>query len=188
MGTFQSGINNILAEAGVGAKLLGDVYRTNKENEILEAKNLKAKNLKEKLIAERKAKELEAQKLKEQQQAEQEALAEKESIKQTQTLIDDALNMSLGYNASDIKKQKASKDLGINLPQKNPRGVSNKTFDRRLANLKAYQQILNQFIQNKDFRERINKYTAKDLSGALNPQIRGRKKIVGSDNNVSEEK
>lgn len=159
MGTFQRGINNILAEAGVGAKLLGDVYRGNKEKKLLEK-----------------------------EKAEQEALAEQESIKQTETLIDDALNMSLGYNASDITKQKASKDLGINNPQKNPRGVSKPTFERRTANAQAMRQILSQYVQNKDFRERINKYTAKDLSGALNPQVRSRKKIVGSDNNAIEEK
>ena len=164
MGTFQRGINNILAQAGVGAKLLGDVYRENKEKNFIQTQ------------------QIESQKKAEMEQAEKEAQAEQESIAKTESLINDAINMSIGYTASNIRSQKASKDLGLNNPQKNPRGVSKNTYERRTANAQAMQRILSQYVQNKDFRERISKYTAQDLSNALNPQIRSKKKI-GSDNN-----
>ena len=118
------------------------------------------------------SKEAEAEK-KSQELAEE---AERESIKSTESKIDEAIRMSVGYTNKDIKKQNASKDLGIDIPNKMPRGVSQKTFDRRQANANAMKEILSKYSQNKEWRERLEKYSAKDLANTLNPTIRARAK------------
>ena len=146
MGVFQKGINNILAEAAVGATLAKDSIQKDKA--------LKA----EAEERERAAKQAEA-----------------EELAKTQETVDDALQMSIGYSQKEITKQKAGKALGLEDKGKMPRGVSKATFDRRSSNAKAMQEILNKYVQNKDFRERISKYTAKDLSMALNAEIRAKK-------------
>lgn len=146
MGVFQKGINNILAEAAIGATLAKDTIQKNQEKKLAADK------------AEAEAKQAEA-----------------ESINMAQETLNDALQMSIGYTAKDVTKQKASKALGLPDTGKMPRGVSKATFDRRSSNAKAMQEILNKYVQNKDFRERISKYSAKDISAALNPQIRTRK-------------
>lgn len=146
MGVFQKGINNILAEAAIGATLAKDSIQKDKA-----------------LKAEAEEKELAAKK------------AEEESIKLAQSTVDDAIQMSIGYSQKEITKQKAGKALGLEDKGKMPRGVSKATFDRRSSNAKAMQEILNKYVQNKDFRERISKYTAKDLSMALNAEIRVKK-------------
>ena len=146
MGVFQKGINNILAEAAIGATLAKDSIQKDKALKV--------------------------------QAEEQEAAAkqaEEESIKLAQSTLDDALQMSIGYSQKEITKQKAGKALGLEDKGKMPRGVSKATFDRRSSNAKAMQEILNKYVQNKDFRERISKYTAKDLSMALNAEIRAKK-------------
>ena len=146
MGVFQKGINNILAEAAIGATLAKDSIQKDKALKV--------------------------------QAEEQEAAAkqaEEESIKLAQSTLDDALQMSIGYSQKEITKQKAGKALGLEDKGKMPRGVSKATFDRRSSNAKAMQEILNKYVQNKDFRERISKYTAKDLSIALNAEIRAKK-------------
>lgn len=147
MGVFQKGINNILAEFAVGATLAKDTIQ----------KEQQAKT-------EAQEKEIAAKK------------AEEESLRMAQETVNDALQMSIGYTAKDITKQKASKDLGLETKNKMPRGVSKATFDRRSSNAKSMQEILNKYIQNKDFRERISKYSAKDLSAALNAEIRTKPK------------
>ena len=146
MGVFQKGNNNILAEAAVGATLAKDSIQKDKA--------LKA----EAEERERAAKQAEA-----------------EELAKTQETVDDALQMSIGYSQKEITKQKAGKALGLEDKGKMPRGVSKATFDRRSSNAKAMQEILNKYVQNKDFRERISKYTAKDLSMALNAEIRAKK-------------
>lgn len=146
MGVFQKGINNILAEAAIGATLAKDTIQKNEEKKLAANK------------AESEAKQAEA-----------------ESINMAQETLNDALQMSIGYTAKDVRKQKAGKALGLPDTGKMPRGVSKATFDRRSSNAKAMQEILNKYVQNKDFRERISKYSAKDISAALNPQIRTRK-------------
>ena len=146
MGVFQKGINNILAEAAVGATLAKDSIQKDKA-----------------LKAEAEEKEAAAKQ------------AEEESIKLAQSTVDDAIQMSIGYSQKEITKQKAGKALGLESKDKMPRGVSKATFDRRSSNAKAMQEILNKYVQNKDFRERISKYTAKDLSIALNAEIRAKK-------------
>ena len=146
MGVFQKGINNILAEAAVGATLAKDSIQKDKA-----------------LKAEAEEREAAAKK------------AEEERIKLAQSTVDDAIQMSIGYSQKEITKQKAGKALGLEDKGKMPRGVSKDTFDRRSSNAKAMQEILNKYVQNKDFRERISKYTAKDLSIALNAEIRAKK-------------
>ena len=148
MGVFQKGINNLLGEVAVVSKVASD--------ELKKAKIEKAN--KEKA-------EMEEQK------------ATEESIKETTNAINDALQMSVGYTAKDLQKQKAREDLGLPSTGKMPRGVSKQTYERRMANAEAQRKILTQFVQDKDFRERISKYSTKDLSGALNPEVRSRKKV-----------
>ena len=156
MGVFQKGINNILAEAAIGATLAKDSIQKDKALKV--------------------------------QAEEQEAAAkqaEEESIKLAQSTVDDAIQMSIGYSQKEITKQKAGKALGLEDKGKMPRGVSKATFDRRSSNAKAMQEILNKYVQNKDFRERISKYTSKDLSSALNAEIRAKKpKRKEVDNNA----
>ena len=146
MGVFQKGINNILAEAAIGATLAKDSIQKDKA--------LKAEAEEQEAAAKQ---------------------AEEESIKLAQSTVDDAIQMSIGYSQKEITKQKAGKALGLEDKGKMPRGVSKATFDRRSSNAKAMQEILNKYVQNKDFRERISKYTAKDLSMALNAEIRAKK-------------
>lgn len=146
MGVFQKGINNILAEAAVGATLAKDSIQKDKA-----------------LKAEAEEKEAAAKQ------------AEAENLAKAQETVDDAIQMSIGYSQKEITKQKAGKALGLEDKGKMPRGVSKATFDRRSSNAKAMQEILNKYVQNKDFRERISKYTAKDLSIALNAEIRAKK-------------
>lgn len=146
MGVFQKGINNILAEAAVGATIAKDSIQKDKA--------LKAEAVEKENAAKQ---------------------AEAEDLAKAQETVNDALQMSIGYTEKDVRKQKASKALGLPDTGKMPRGVSKATFDRRSSNAKAMQEILNKYVQNKDFRERISKYSAKDISAALNPQIRTRK-------------
>ena len=148
MGVFQKGINNLLGEVAVVSKVAGDEL---KKTKIEKANKEKA--------------EMEEQK------------ATEESIKETTNAINDALQMSVGYTAQDLQKQKAREDLGLPSTGKMPRGVSKQTYERRMANAEAQRKILTQFVQDKDFRERISKYSTKDLSGALNPEVRSRKKV-----------
>lgn len=146
MGVFQKGINNILAEAAVGATIAKDSIQKDKA--------LKAEAEEQEAAAKQ---------------------AEAEDLAKTQETVDDAIQMSIGYSQKEITKQKASKALGLEGKNKMPIGVSKATFDRRSSNAKAMQEILNKYVQNKDFRERISKYTSKDLSIALNGEIRTKK-------------
>lgn len=149
---FQSNINNLLTQVAIGGRAL---KYASKEAE-----------------AEKKSQELAKASEQEQLKAQQEA--ERESITSTESKIDEAIRMSVGYTNEDIKKQNASKDLGIDIPNKMPRGVSQKTFDRRQANANAMKEILSKFSQNKEWRDRLEKYSVKDLAKTLNPTIRAR--------------
>lgn len=153
MGVFQSSINNLLTQVAIGSRAL---KYASKEAE-----------------AEKKSQELAKASEQEQLKAQQEA--EKESIAQTESKIDEAIRMSLGYNKGEIAKQNASKDLGIDIPNKMPRGVSQRTFERRQANAIAMKEILTRYSQNKEWRDRLEKYSAKNLAETLNPTIRAKK-------------
>lgn len=150
---FQSNINNLLTQAAIGGRALKFAAK-----EATAAKDSEAA-----------AKEAEQKELELAKEAEQKQIAE------TETKIDEAIKMSLGYNQGEIRKQAASKELGINIPQKNPRGVSQKVFERRQANAMAMKEILTKYSQEKDWRDRLAKFSTKDLSGVLNPSIRGKK-------------
>ena len=150
---FQSNINNLLTQAAIGGRALK-----------FAAKEATAAKASEAAAKEAEQKELELAKE-----------AEQKQIADTEAKIDEAIKMSLGYNQGEIRKQAASKELGINIPQKNPRGVSQKAFERRQANAMAMKEILTKYSQEKDWRDRLEKFSTKELSATLNPSIRGRK-------------
>lgn len=149
MGAIQSGINNILASMAVGASAIKG--QATKEKEI-KIKQEEAKKQEVKEAKEAKAKE-------------------KQDIADTQEKLSDARYLAMGYTQADLKKQKARNALGVNLPQKNPRGVGMKTFDRRMANAMAMEEIQNKYAQKADFRERLKGIKTKDLANAMKPEI-----------------
>lgn len=156
MGTFQSGINNILGAAAVAATTAKSSIEKSKANAQAEAE-----------ANEEKIKTS----IKEQE-------AEAKDIQDTQEKLDDARQLAIGYTQADIRKSKAAKAMGIDLPPKNPRGVSNKTFNRRYANAQAMQVIQEKYLQDAEFRKRISNIKPKDLAAAMKPEInkRGGKK------------
>ncbi len=154
MGTFQSGINNILAATAVAATAIKKGMDETKA-----------------------AKAVEEAKAAEEAEAEAKKVAEEEqSIASTTEKLSDARMLAVGYTQKDLRKQKAAKELGIDLPQKNPRGVSNTAFDRRMANAKAMEEIHTKYIQKADFRKRIEGLKTSDIAEALKPEIRAKKK------------
>lgn len=139
---FQSAINNILGTAA-GATIAAKSYK------------------------DKKAKEAEAEK-----KAGIEAQAqEKADIEEAQKKMSDATQMAIGYKQEDLDKREAAEAMGIQLPQKNPRGVSNATYERRVGNAKAMEEIQARYIQNKEFRERLKNIKTKALAAALKTEI-----------------
>lgn len=132
---IQGAINNILASAAVATGAAGKIVKDQKA-----------------------AKQVEV--------AEEEAAkeAEQKSIADTEAKLKEANQMALGYSKEELKKREAGEALGLQMPEKNPRGVSNATFQRRLGNLKAMEEIQAKYTQDKEFRKRLEKFTAKDLS------------------------
>ena len=140
MGTFQSGINNILGATAAAATTIK--AGVDKEKQIEEAK----------------------------------AEAEKKDIAEATEKLADARQMAIGYSESEINKKKAAAALGIE-DNKLPKSIKQKTYDRRYANAKAMEAIHTQYVQNKEFRDRIAKLSPKDISKAIKPDIN--KKIGG---------
>ena len=68
-------------------------------------------------------------------------------------------------------KRKAGETLGLDMPNKNPRGVSNVTLQRRVGNLKAMEEIQAKYIQDEEFRKRLKSLSSKDLAAAIKPII-----------------
>lgn len=148
MGTFQSGINNILGIAGLAA--------TTMKSSIDKKNEAKAAEEKEKLDAakaEEKAKE-----------------AEQKDIEAAKEKLSDARLMAVGYSADEIAKKKASAALGIQ-DSKLPKNIKQKTFDRRMANAIAMEEIHNQYVQKKEHRARIASLKPKDIAKAIKPDI-----------------
>ena len=142
MGTFQSGINNILgAVAGTTALVSGQIQKN---------------------------KEIKAEELKAKKEAED---AEQADIKEANEKLADARMMAVGYSAQDIRKQKAEKTLGLENPLKMPRGVQKRAFDRRMANAIAMEEIHSKYAQNKEFRDKIRGLKSKDIAKAIKPEI-----------------
>ena len=132
---IQGAINNILGTAAIATRAIGKVVNEQKAAEASSA------------------------------QAEQDqAAAEQKSITDTEDKLKKANQMALGYSEEEIKKREAGEALGLDMPDKNPRGVSNATFQRRLGNLKAMEEIQAKYTQDKEFRARLEKFSAKDLS------------------------
>lgn len=146
MGVFQKGINNLLGEFALVSKMASD--------DITKLKNQEIETNKQKIAEEE---------------------AEKKSIADIQNKINEAMQYSVGYNKSEITSQKARQEMGLDPTNKLPRGVSQKTYDRRMANAQAMEKILSQHIQNKDFRQRMEKYSAQEISKSINPEVRARK-------------
>ena len=78
--------------------------------------------------------------------------------------------MAVGYSADEIAKKKASAALGIQ-DSKLPNHIKQKTFDRRMANARAMEEIHNQFVQKKENRARIESIKSKDIAKAIKPDI-----------------
>ena len=148
--SIQGNINNILGATAVAATTI------KKGIEEKEAANLEAK--KEEAVGK---------------------LEELKSIQESSEKLADARAMAVGYTEADLRKQKAAKKLGIDLPQKNPRGVSQATFNRRMANSKAMEEIHTKYVQDADFRKRIEGLSPKDMAEAMKSEIRTKKKLGG---------
>lgn len=139
---IQGAINNILGSAAVATGAVGKVV---KENQAAAAE------------------------LEQAEQAQKEA--EAQSIADTEAKLKEANQMALGYSKSELTKREAGETLGLDLPNKMPRGVSRATFERRMGNLKAMEEIQAKYVQNKEFRERLEKYSSKELSEAIKSKI-----------------
>lgn len=159
MGVFQSGINRILAEGAIVATTVSKGIQTKKEA-TAKAEADKTAQAQAELEAGKKAQE--------QEQAD---------IKSAEAKMKDAKRMALGYSKKDIEAMNIRESLGLKATGKNPRGVSNKAFDRRQANLMAQEEIYNKWIQNKESRERILNSKTSDIAEAIRPDIRSKKKI-----------
>lgn len=132
---IQGAINNILGTAAIATRAIGKVVNEQKAAEAASA-----------------------------QVEQDQAAAEQKSITDTEEKLKKANQMALGYSEEEIKKREAGEALGLDMPDKNPRGVSNATFQRRLGNLKAMEEIQAKYTQDKEFRARLEKFSAKDLS------------------------
>lgn len=139
---IQGAINNILGSAAVATGAVGKVVKEQKAAKEAE------------VAEEAAAKE-----------------AEQKSIDDTEAKLKEANQMALGYSQEELKKREAGEALGLQMPEKNPRGVSNATFQRRLGNLKAMEEIQAKYTQDKEFRKRLEKFTAKDLSKPIKTVI-----------------
>lgn len=112
--------------------------------------------------------------IKAEQKAQAEIPKEKEEIKATQEKLEDASKIAVGYTEQQVRAKRAEEALGniIGEPyNKKPRGVGQKTFDRRTANAQTMQVILQKAAQDKAFRDRIEKFSVGELAAALKPTI-----------------
>ena len=121
MGTFQSGINNILGTTAAVATAIKASADREKQMEVAKAE------------------------------------AEQKDIEETSEKLADARKMAIGYSESEIKRDKAAAALGIE-SNKLPKSIKQKTYDRRYANAKAMEEIQNQYIQKKEFRDKLKNY------------------------------
>lgn len=99
---------------------------------------------------------------------------EAEEIAATQEKLQEATNVAIGYTQHQARAKTAEKALGdvIGQPyEKKPRGVGQKTFDRRTANAQTMQVILQKAAQDKAFRDRIEKFSVGELAAAMKPTI-----------------
>lgn len=139
---FQSAINNILGTVSAGAVAVKSA-KTKQEN--LKQEKIKA-------------------------EAEEQAQEQKD-IEEATKKMSDATQMAIGYTQKDLAKREAANALGIELPQKNPRGVSNATYQRRIGNAKAMEAIQAKYIQDKEFRQRLSNLKTSDVAAALKVEI-----------------
>ncbi len=159
MATIQSAINNIL----------GDVARG-----VATAKHVKAQ--KEKAEAAKYAEEqekLQAAKAEEIKAKEAEEATQKD-IKATESKLNEALSIALGYTQKQARGFEAAEAMGDLLGtkyEKKPRGVGQKTFERRKANAISFQKIQSSYIQQQEFRDRLRKFSAKEVAEAIKPEI-----------------
>lgn len=160
MGVFQSGINNILMQAGIGARLVSDKIKDVKAEQEAESKKIEAN------------KQAEIEK----------ATADEQAQKEYEAKMNEAIDLAMGYSKEQINARRTAESLGVDFPKKNPRGVNNKTFARRLANAESFRKISADWQQKEDWIERrkfILESKSEDLANAFKPTIRSRKKIGG---------
>ena len=146
MGTFQSAINNILGASAVAATTVKASIDKKAANE---------------------AQALEAKK--------KEAEAEQKEIKEASDKMSDARLMAVGYSEDELQKKKASSALGLE-DSKLPKHIKQKTFDRRMANAIAMEEIHNKYVQDKEFRDKIANLKPQDIAKAIKPEINKSKK------------
>lgn len=104
---------------------------------------------------------------------------EEQEIKAATDKLREATDMAIGYSEKQAVAKTAEQELGDVIGKRNekkPRGVGQKTFDRRQANAQTMQVILQKAAQNKDFRDRIAKFSRSELAAALKPTIDEKKK------------
>lgn len=100
------------------------------------------------------------------------AQAQKQAdIKLANEKLDIAQNMAVGYDEVTAQAIQNQKTLGLKEHNKKPRGVQQKAYDRRMANVNAMQEIREKFIQNKEYRDRILNSSREALAATLKPQI-----------------
>jgi len=174
MGTFQSGINNILGATAVAATTIKDT-KDKKDKAIAEENEKKAlaaaKEQKiQAAVAAKEQKAQEAAAAKEKEAQEKAAEQEKKDIAKTESKLRDARLMAIGYSEGEIRKKEASAALGIE-DNKLPKSIKQKTYDRRFANAQAMEAIHTRYAQNKEFRQRLEKLSSKDIAKAIKPEI-----------------
>lgn len=99
---------------------------------------------------------------------------EEQQIAATQEKLQEASNVAIGYTQQQARAKTAEKALGDIIGQpydKKPRGIGQKTFDRRTANAQTMQVILQKASQDAEFRKRIEKFSVGELAAALKPTI-----------------
>ena len=96
---------------------------------------------------------------------------EAEDIASANKKLDTAELMAVGYSETQAAAKLNQRAMGLEEYSKKPRGVQQKAFDRRMANLQAMQEIRQKWSQNKDFRDRINKSSSSQLAATLKPTI-----------------
>lgn len=103
----------------------------------------------------------------------QAAIKEKEQkdIAAANEKLDIAEQMAVGYSEEQAHAKINQRAMGLAEYNKKPRGVQQKTFERRQANLQAMREIREKWTQNKEFRERINKSSNTNLAATLKPTI-----------------
>lgn len=99
------------------------------------------------------------------------AIQEQKDIATATEKLDAASLMAVGYSQKQAKSIMNQRALGLEEYNKKPRGVGQKTFERRMANLEAMKEIRNKYAQNQAYRNRILKASPSEIATTLKPTI-----------------